>query len=86
MSDIIETIKGESTDLALHVELCEQRYIQLIHKFDTVDERLGRIDAMLLDIKQVISNEKSDTYKTYLGWAGFIIVALVGAITHLLTK
>lgn len=86
MSNIIETIPGESSDLALHVQLCEQRYMQLISKFDVVDIRLDKIETMLVEIKTALGSAKSDTYRTYLVWAGAVIVTLMGAVVHLLTR
>jgi hypothetical protein len=86
MSNIIETIPGESDNLALHVQLCEQRYIQLINKFDVVDDRLEKIESMLGEIKTAVGTAKNDTYRTYLNWAGVLIVALLGAVIHLTTK
>ena len=85
-NDIIERLDGEDTNLALHVQLCEQRYIQLLNKFQLVDHRLDKIESMLVDIKQSLGNKKSDTLKTYLNWAGVVIVALLGAVLHLITK
>jgi hypothetical protein len=87
---IIERMPGEVTDLALHVNLCEQRYIQLIDKFDRVDQRLDAIEGVLVDIKTTIAADKKDNTEKYLKWAGTIIVvlssALVGVVTHLLFK
>lgn len=86
MSNVIATIDKEGTDLQLHVDLCAQRYHQLLNKFDDVDVRLNNIESMIVDIKQALNSTKSDTYQTYLTWAGVVIVALLGAVIHLITK
>lgn len=85
MTDIIKTVEQESEDLRLHVDLCAQRYHQLIAKVDTVEQRLTNIETMILEIRQVLSSTKSDTYQTYLKWSGVVIVALLGAVIHLVT-
>lgn len=92
MSDvgIIETLPNEATDLALHVQLCEQRYVQIISKLDHVDTRLDKIEESLADIKNSISNKETATNEKYLKWGGTIIfvltTTLVGLLTHLLFK
>ena len=53
---IIETVLAESDNLALHVQLCEQRYLQLLNKFDSVDNRLERLETMLMEIKESIGD------------------------------
>lgn len=83
---LIEKIAGEATDLALHVDLCQQRYLQLIAKFDTVDVRLDQLTEMVKDIKTQIETTQTGTLKTYLGWAGFIIVTLTGALGVVIGK
>jgi hypothetical protein len=87
---LIETLPAESDNLALHVQLCEQRYIQLINKFDHVDKRLDKIEGALVDIKDSMGNRTTATYETYLKWGGGIIFVLsttvIGLVTHLLLK
>lgn len=87
---IIERMPGEVTDLALHVNLCEQRYIQLIDKFDQVDRRLDKIEEVLVEIRTTIAVDRKDNTDKYLKWAASLIVvlssALIGVVTHLLFK
>ena len=87
---IIETLPNEATDLALHVQLCEQRYVQIISKLDHVDNRLNKIEESLSEIKDSISNKETATNEKYLKWGGTLIfvltTTLVGLITHLLFK
>ena len=86
MTDLIQTVEQESVDLKLHVDLCAQRYNQLIDKFDVVEQRLTNIETMMSEIKNALTATKSDTYQTYLKWAGVVIVALLGAVIHLVTN
>jgi hypothetical protein len=83
---VIETVTEEGSNLALHVQLCEQRYLQLLHKFDQVDTSLSKINETLVVIQSKLETEQSTKLKTYLSWAGVVIVALIGTVAHLVTK
>lgn len=85
-NNIIETLAIEKTSLEAHVDLCAQRYAQLMDKFDVVDERLDRIESMLETIAKTITVDRTDTLKTYLGWAGVAITTLVGLVGFLANK
>lgn len=82
----IENIEAEKTNLELHVDLCAQRYNQLIHKFDEVDSRLNQLTALCSEIKDSVVTLKSNTQTTYLKWAGFIIVVLTGILGGLVGR
>ena len=84
-TQLIETVTEETTNLALHVQLCEQRYLQLLNKFDQVDARLDQIAATLGDINERIGRNQHAQLQTYLTWAGVVIVALMGTVLHLIT-
>ena len=81
---VIENIEAERTNLELHVDLCAQRYNQLIAKFDEVDQRLDSLTQLCAEIKTSVTNMNTTTQATYLKWAGFIIVVLTGVIGGLI--
>lgn len=85
MSDInvIGPIQGESEDLRLHVDICSQRYGQLINKFDEVDQRLDRIEHTCEQIKTALTATQKENFQRYLAWAGAIITVLAGVIVTL---
>jgi hypothetical protein len=85
-TQVIDRMAGEDTNLALHVQLCEQRYIQLITKLDQVDTALDEIRITLITINAKLDKEESTKLRTYLGWAGVLIVSLLGAVLHLVTR
>jgi len=85
-NNIIGAVPAESDNLALHVQLCEQRYLQLINKFDQVDRRFEKIEQMLIEIKANIGGEAITKYKMYLSWSGVVVVTLTGLVVHLLSK
>lgn len=85
---VIASLPAESENLAIHVQLCEQRYLQLLNKFDQVDDKFEKIETMLVDIKTVIKQNEKDNTSLYLKWAGVIITvlstALISISVHLL--
>ena len=87
---VIEPVAGEGHNLELHTELCAQRYNQLIAKFDEVDGRLTKIEAMLTDIHRQVSGLDTQRYRTYLVWSGAVITTLLtfaaGLVGHLVTQ
>lgn len=89
-NQLIETLPAESDNLALHVQLCEQRYLQLINKLDHVDNKFTSVEDVLNEINDKLSAQTTDNTKTYLKWAGSIIfvlsTSLIGLVTHLLMK
>ena len=83
---VIENIAAERTDLSLHVDLCAERYGQLIRKFDEVDLRLDQLTQMVTEIKNSVNAITTSALHTYLKWAGFIIVTLLGIVIHYAVK
>lgn len=79
---VIDNIEAERTDLSLHVDLCAERYSQLIRKFDEVDSRLDQLTEMVSDIKDSVNRITTSALHTYLKWSGFIIVTLLGIVIH----
>lgn len=70
----IDTVTAESTDLELHVELCAQRYQEL-------DARLTSVETKLDKLSEIVTSLKNDLVKTLIASAGSIIVAMIGALT-----
>lgn len=82
---VIEPVAGEGHNLELHTELCAQRYNQLIAKFDEVDGRLTKIEAMLTEIHAQISGMTTTKLEVYLKWAGVVIMTLTAFISGLIS-
>jgi len=83
--NIIEPVAGEGHNLELHTELCAQRYNQLIAKFDEVDGRLTKIEAMLTDIHAQVGLMTTTKLEVYLKWAGVVIMTLTAFISGLIS-
>ena len=80
---VIDKVVGESENLELHVELCQQRYLQLCAKFDVVDLQLDQLKSMLREVRDKLTDTKATQLETYLKWAGAIIMTFGGVITGL---
>jgi len=85
-TQVIDRVDGEEKDLVLHVQLCEQRYIQLITKLDQVDAALDDIKSTLYNINLKLERDESSKLKTYLSWAGVVITTLLGAVITMLIR
>ena len=85
-NNLIKTLDQEAEDLSLHVSLCQQRYLQIIDKLDSVDNRLATMENTIQEIKLLVSANETEIYKKYLSWAGFVVVSLIGVIIHYALK
>ena len=80
----IEKTEQETTDLALHAELCSQRYEGILDKLESMDEKLTHAATALIELKEKMITNNRDAI--YLRWAGVVITALLGALLHVITK
>jgi hypothetical protein len=84
--DVLATVASERNDLSLHVDLCHQRYLQILARIDSVQVRLDDFNIMLHEIRNRLEDRQEQAYKTYLKWAGAIIIALFGLVAGQLTR
>lgn len=82
--DLIQELEQESTDLALHVDVCAQRYGQLIGKFDVVDEKFSRIEASLVSIREMVAEDRLAAQRTWLAVATTAVLTLLSITGYLL--
>ena len=83
---IIGTLDVEETDLATHSRLCHMRYLQIINKFDSVDQKFVRIEELISEVKDSVDRMHTDTQKDYLKVSLYLIGILLGALGFLLVK
>jgi hypothetical protein len=80
------TYEIESESLPAHVSICQERYLGLSARFDTLEQRIEKIEAMVVDIHTHIhaldqrTNHKWDRTQTA------IIGGLIGLVTYLATR
>ena len=84
--ELIKSIEAERTSLEVHVDVCAQRYELLINKLDSVDQRFDRLEQVVQEIRDTLSQDRTSTLKTYLIWAGSIIGVLLTITGYLLSK
>lgn len=82
-TEVIETLPNEAQDLGLHVQLCEQRYVQLINKIDRVEEKFDKLEKSIVELKDSLISEDQQTIERYLKWAGIVISILASAVVGL---
>ena len=76
---MIDTISQEHQDLALHVDLCAQRY-------ESVEKRLTSLESKVDHLAIKIDTYKTDIVKILVGSAGTIAVAIIGLIVTIINK
>ena len=69
----------EHENLALHVELCQQRY-------ETMENRLESIEKKVGEIFNAMNESKSSLAKVIIGSTGTIIAGLLSTIIVLLLR
>lgn len=69
----------EHENLAVHVELCQQRY-------ENMEKRLENIENKVGEIFNSMNESKSSLAKVIIGSTGTIIAGLLSTIVVLLTK
>lgn len=82
---VVDTTDIEKKSLEAHVELCAERYRYLEDKLESVEEKLGKVDTAISEIKEMIQGVVTKRNDQIVGWGVGIIVTLLGIIGVLLT-
>ena len=61
----------EKENLEAHVELCSERYKALHDKFDAVNHRLDKQEAMLSEIRSAVISNDQTRNKQLMTWGWF---------------
>ena len=85
MSDIIEPVAQEETDLVLHSRLCAQRYQQITDRIDNLTVKLDNVVVTVKEIRDLVTTKEDQNLKRYLQWAGYAITTLLGIVGYLAT-
>ena len=80
MSDI------ESQNLAAHVGICEQRYLNLEGRINDLAQRMEKIEAMVSDIRDHLQEITERQNKKWDGAQTAIISLLGSAVAFLLVR
>jgi chromosome segregation ATPase len=80
MSDI------ESQNLAAHVGICEQRYLNLEGRINDLAQRMEKIENMVCDIRDHLQEITERQNKKWDGAQTAVISLLASAVAFLLVK
>ena len=69
--------KIEKENLEAHVELCAERYNALEEKLDNVEKKVGSLEAVVQEIKVMISSMNDNRQKQLIKYGVTIIGSLV---------
>jgi len=75
----------EKKSLEAHVELCAERYNQLEARFEHVEGKIGRLDALLREVHDMVQRMSEKRTDQLIGWGIGIIGALVATTVYLIT-
>ena len=73
----------EKKSLEAHVELCAERYKNLEDKLQNLDNRMGKIEELIVDIKTAVSSSPNESNKTLITIGTAIVAALIGGLITL---
>lgn len=73
----------EKKSLEAHVELCAERYKNLNDRLCSLDERMGKIETLIAEVKTAVATAPNEGNKTMIVIGTTIVGALIGAIATL---
>ena len=86
----MSTTDIEKKSLEAHVELCAERYSALETKLVHLDNRMDKLEAHIVEIKDSIGRVGTDGHKTLITIGTAIFVALLsgifGLVVHIISK
>ena len=77
------TTQLEKKSLEAHVDLCQQRYLELGRRLDRVEWRLDNMEHTLTEIRDAINQHHKAEKQHLLNIAGSIIAVLLGVVGYL---
>ena len=73
----------EKESLEAHVDLCAERYKRMEEKLDSIDERMAKVDEVLVELRDAMYKDKAGRNKQVTTLAVGIIGALVSTVAFL---
>ena len=73
----------EKKSLEAHVELCAERYKNLEDKLQNLDNRMGKLEELILDIKNSVALSPNESNKTLITIGTAVVAALIGGLITL---
>ena len=76
----------EKENLEAHVELCAERYEALENKLDQVEEKVGKLEGVVNEIKDMIVNMNDHRNQQLIKWGMSAIGALLAVVAWFVVK
>ena len=73
----------EKESLEAHVDLCAERYKRMEEKLDSIDERMAKMDQILVELRDAMYKDKVGRSKQMTTVGVGVIGALVSAVAFL---
>jgi chromosome segregation ATPase len=73
----MSAVKIEKENLEAHVELCAERYEALEDKLDAVEAKVGNLELVVHEIKQMITLMNDSRQKQLIKWGVTVIGSLI---------
>jgi len=73
----MSTTKIEKQNLEAHVELCAERYEALETKLNNVEEKVGKLETVVYEIKDMITTMNDRRNQQLIKWG----VSAIGALS-----
>ena len=74
----------EKKSLEAHVELCAERYSNLEQRLDGLQERMSKIETLIVEVKNAVAAAPNESNKTLIAVGTTIFGALMGIIGTLI--
>jgi hypothetical protein len=76
----------EKQSLEAHVELCAERYNNLDRRLYSLDERMGRMENLIMEVKAAIAETPGKASNLMLGVGTTIMGALIGGLITVIVR
>jgi chromosome segregation ATPase len=70
----------EKENLEAHVELCAERYKNLDTKLNSLDDRMSRVEELIVSIKETLASAPESSNKTIITIGTTLMGALIGGL------
>lgn len=82
----MSTTKIEKQNLEAHVELCAERYEALETKLNNVEEKVGKLETVVYEIKDMITTMNDRRNQQLIRWGVSTIGALLAVVAWFVVK
>lgn len=76
----------EKQSLEAHVELCAERYNNLDRRLHGLDDRMGRMENLIMEVKAAIAEAPGKSSNLMIGVGTTIMGALIGGLITVLVR